>query len=67
MIALMHLFNYFSKAFLMLSGPVLFTKLSPPHFEATTFALFAGVYHLSNEFLKDLIGSIIAIKLNITT
>ena len=66
MISLMAFFSYFSKSFMIMSGPVMFMKLSPHHVEASTFALYAGIYHFSVEFARDIIGSFIARKMNVT-
>lgn len=66
MVAIQTAFGHASKALMILSGPVMFTKLSPHNLEASTFALYSGIFYFSTEFIRDLLGSFIAAKLNIT-
>lgn len=46
---------------------VLYTKITPPHIEATFFASLTGIYNLSNEFVSGLIGALLIRVFGVST
>lgn len=67
MILTITLLNGVYNAIIIIAGSVVFTKLSPYHVEASTFALYTSFYHLSFDFLREFLGSFVSRILNVTT